>query len=1033
MAKARKGLSYVLGDASENENHILPISAMQFSSKRNTLFTAGRDGLVKAWSGPATNGELEFSVGNGTEDSQDLDERLLRLETAISSNPLLHRTPLSNYDASQVRNYNIHFDWINDLKLVNNDKSLVTALADLSLKLIDLDGHGDDSDVHKFRNVHTDYIKKISSIAPHNLVVSGGLDGWVVIWDLETLKPVQQFKNCSSSALLPRSIYALSNNHHNLISTGGPNNTINIYDRRIDASGQSNLIRRLVGHQDNVRCVLMNSNFILSGSSDTTVKLWDMRNFKVYKNLDVHEESVWSLATPFSSGYASLSDFTVFYSGDKGGNIVKTDLSYLSSNSHLHRSADLPTAVFLSSDVEFVDEKVGLCTLVAKNESPIVSLCVEGDMSVFASTYTSLDRYYIPDSDQLANYQYLRTCVDYSNLENVDGDDLSGVDGTTGDHSDLNSDFYDIVSHLSMDSTNLDILSSLSATNFPPSANHEEGLSTTEYNSMFLNTNGGPSLEFVNAYKDLFGLALGADSKKAWDETPVEILLNPVAPSSVLTIPFNRRPFQSFQITPKSIISKRMFNNKRCLLTLSLNGDIRIWDVLICKEMKSFPFSNNLCPLSKDDLKERTKEFDRIYQEYQTWDTLNNWCEVEIKSGKLLVSLTESSICNVDIYYDDLVKSYPFLSHEHPDNVVSKKIKISQDDRFPIAQILINSIFQKYALYELAADIKLREDLKTCKEIQKAGDGDAKLPSMASTDPKRKKFFTRKSSKNSIPQSNSLHGSPSVSIASNLSELGNEPQPRDIDDNTPPPDDSIAKILEINKQAYVDKYISHGNKKVVATSLFLYSNDPLLQSQVAEEQYKPVINAKRLPGQLLIIVFEMSADLGNYREVCSFHLDELNSLKYPAPMGSSKEELVKQLRCNLPMWLGQPILHDKFPHKEQPKISFQLLEVDYITLPPEKKIGGRSQKKIKRLPSLETSIKLSSQNMLRVNKILSYLTDNFELRTSEMKEKRVTSSWLVLECRGQELESSMTLQTIKTKIWKSSSDIDLRYRRKFDA
>ncbi|SGZ54963.1 CIC11C00000001371 [Sungouiella intermedia] len=1033
-AKAKKGLSYVLGDASANENHILPINAMQFSASRNVLYTGGRDGLVKCWNAPAnTSRLLEFTFGNGDkDDSQDLDERLLRLETAISSNPLLHRIPQTRYDAGMVRNYNIHFDWINDLKLVNNDRSLVTALADLSLKLIDLDG--DDSDVHKFRNVHTDYIKKISSIAPHNLVVSGGLDGSIVVWDLETLKPVQQFQNCSASPHSPRSVYALSNNHLNLISTGGPNNTINIYDRRIDSEGQSNLIRRLVGHQDNVRCLLMNGNFILSGSSDTTVKLWDMRNFKVYKNFEVHDEPVWSLTTPFCSGYASESDFSVFYSGDKGGNIVKTDLGYLSSNSHLHDSEVFPTAVFLSSDIAFIDEKVGLCTLVAKSDSPIVSLCAEGDSSLFASTYTSLDRYYIPESDPLAKYQYLRACVDHSmNMEHVDVDDLSGVDGAPSDQSDINSDFYDIVSHLSMDSANLEILSSLSATNFSAAGNiPDEELVSTDYTSMFLNTNGGPSLEFVNAYKD--ELAISLDSKQEFDETPVEILLNPVPPSSVLSIPFNRKPFQFYQISPKSIISKRMFNNKRCLLTLYLNGDIKIWDVLICKETKFFPFANNQCPLSKDDLKERTKEFDSIYQEYQTLDTLNNWCEVEIKSGKLLVSLTESTICNVDIYYDDLVKSYPFLSTDHPDNAVAKGLKTSPDDRFPIARIFMNSIFQKYALYELAADLKLREELQLTKANPKVNSGvDAEQRSIASTDSKRKKLFTRKSSKNSIPQSTLR--SPSLSIASNMSEFANAGESAG-NDNSPPPEDSIAKILQMNKQVYLDKYNIHGPKKLVNTSLNLYTNNPELHFHDTEVLYKPVIDSKRLPGHLLIIVFETSADLGNYREVCSFHLDELNSLQFPAPQASAKEELVKQLRCTLPRWIGLPILYDKFPHKELPKISFQLMEIDYLTLPPERKIGGRSQKKIKKLPSLESSessIKLSSQNMLRVNKILKYLVDKFDLRTSEMKDKRPPSEWLVLECRGQELSPSLTLQTIKTKIWKSSSDIELRFRRKFDA
>ena len=45
----------------------------------------------------------------------------------------------------------------------------------------------------------------------------------------------------------------------------------------------------------------MNDQFILSGSSDTTIKLWDLRTFKVYKNFDIHDDSVWSLYSQSTS------------------------------------------------------------------------------------------------------------------------------------------------------------------------------------------------------------------------------------------------------------------------------------------------------------------------------------------------------------------------------------------------------------------------------------------------------------------------------------------------------------------------------------------------------------------------------------------------------------------------------------------------------------------------------------------------------------------------------------------------------------
>ena len=311
--------------------------------------------------------------------------------------------------------------------------------------------------------------KKLSYVVPENTIVSGGLDGKVVLWDLGTLNPIQEIQTHSLNTALPNSIYSLANNNSNLISTGGPSNTINLYDKRLP--NNSNNIKKLIGHQDNIRCLLMNDNFILSGSSDTTIKLWDLRNFKVYKNFDIHDDAIWSLSTSISSSPGILNqcddyyntDFKVFYSGDKGGKIVKTDLSYLSTNL---KKENLGFDTFTGSD-DLMDEKLGVSTIIAKTNSPIISLCCETDVqpnsilsstTLLASTELSLNRYVIPDTDQLSKYQYSRNCLDYIlNHDNQVNDELtSGLGEVAGEPNDLNSDFYDIVSHLSIDTNNFD-------------------------------------------------------------------------------------------------------------------------------------------------------------------------------------------------------------------------------------------------------------------------------------------------------------------------------------------------------------------------------------------------------------------------------------------------------------------------------------------------------------------------------------------------------------------------------------------------
>ncbi|EAZ62907.2 Hypothetical WD-40 repeat protein [Scheffersomyces stipitis CBS 6054] len=1101
----KKGFSYVLGHSSHNENHILPINATQYSSASQQLYTAGRDGTIKVWShqehlNPFSDGisqqnneqsdiagvEFYEPASNG-EEYPDIDEKILKLETSISSNPLpysysrqrnrnSHVESVSEY--SIVRNHNIHFDWINDMKLINNDRDLVSCSSDLSIKLLNLNVddnsittttnnfNTNNSEVHRFPNMHTDYIKKLSYNKNTNHLFSGGLDGDIIAWDLLTLKPFLSVPNRSSSMEPTASIYSLANSE-NLISTGGPNNTINIYDRR----SQNPFIRKLIGHQDNIRCLLMNERFILSGSSDTSIKLWDLRNFKVYKNFDIHDYPVWSLSSEDNN-------FAKFYSGDKGGNIIKTDLSFL-SHSVPEEDQFHGFETFNSNDNLVIDEKLGISTIVAKDSSPILSLCWESNEdTLFASNYESLNRFYNPDTNQLSKYQYLRTCLDYSiNKENQLNDDLaSGLapeDATVpgqNDQTDLNSDFYDLISHLSMDTNvnTFDIQSTFSAHQHAmfddkSAENDDEG----EYNSMFLNVNGGPSQEFINAFKDEYESQeanplyqepikpVENSQSKFIDNTPVEILLNPIPADQITLIPFNRQPISDYKISAKSIISKRSFNNKLQLLVLYLNGDIKIWDIILCKELQTFTYDKSkLSMVNSKDLDQRLKEMDAIFRKFQTSDTLNNWCEVEIRAGKLLVTVKESSYMNVEVYYDDLIKNYPFLDIDHPENSMlpRNRIKVTDDDRFHIGAVLLNSIFRNYALYEWEFDCKVREEMRSLRKSNRTlsntpQEDDSDSNSISSSIRKLKKF-SKKSSRTNLTNLAQSSGSPASSAQNSVREMSISETPLteflNFSDDSPAAvssssnvnyDNSIMKLLQTNKRIYWDKYNNSsyivGKGKSVPSILHVDSIHPSLdENQTPDIPYMPIVNNKRLPQDLLIIIFEYSPDLGNYRDVCSFTLEDIQKIDIKA---NEKSNLVDELRMQLPRWIGHPILFNRFPQKEHPKIAFQLFEVDYTSLPANKKIGGKAQKKIKKLPVLESSIKLTSHNMLRVSKVLSFLTEKFDSKTSEMKDKKsLPTDWLALECRGEELPSDMTLQTIKTTIWKSSSDIELRFRRKFD-
>ncbi|GMF02291.1 unnamed protein product [[Candida] boidinii] len=68
--------------------------------------------------------------------------------------------------------------------------------------------------------------------------------------------------------------------------------------------------------------------------------------------------------------------------------------------------------------------------------------------------------------------------------------------------------------------------------------------------------------------------------------------------------------------------------------------------------------------------------------------------------------------------------------------------------------------------------------------------------------------------------------------------------------------------------------------------------------------------------------------------------------------------------------------------------------------------------------------------MLRVSKVLEFTTERFTDPTIEMLNHVPVEDWLEITCRDKILPLHMTLATVKARIWKSNSDVELCYRRK---
>lgn len=164
--------------------------------------------------------------------------------------------------------------------------------------------------------LHSDYVKRVASPGGnHDWVASGGLDHKIRLWDLSGAGKKLEIAVGEDESTAKGSVYALAVTP-SLIASGGPESIVRVWDARTGSP-----VTKFVGHTDNVRDILVarDGDTLLTASSDQTVKLWSMTAGRCMHTLTMHNDSVWSL-------YSDASDLSVFYSSDRSGLVVKSDV-----------------------------------------------------------------------------------------------------------------------------------------------------------------------------------------------------------------------------------------------------------------------------------------------------------------------------------------------------------------------------------------------------------------------------------------------------------------------------------------------------------------------------------------------------------------------------------------------------------------------------------------------------------------------------------------------------------------------------------
>ncbi|WWD18801.1 hypothetical protein CI109_103256 [Kwoniella shandongensis] len=361
------------------------------NSPGGILYSGGRDGLVASWDLgvphrrrrgaryeglPGRSDRVKWErIGDGAEffDDDDLDD--LDEDEGISSEeetegwigvadgsrgevPYEDRWEVDKEELSKGKPPTTHFrqsaqthtDWVNAMLLCNMNQTVITASSDRTIRA--WNPHASPDDPAKLSPAlvgsHRDYVRALAWAKHPSLLFSGALDRNLSIWDIQSSHH-EPIVNIDLSAADEYggvglegergSVYALGvDPAGHVLAAGTPERVVRLWDPR--AGDKS--VGKLIGHSDCVRSILFSEDgrYMLTGSSDTTIKLWSLAAHRCLHTFNHHDSSVWAL-------HSNHPNLERFYSGSRDGILCAVDLEQCTDISDgecvvLSREGDAP-------------------------------------------------------------------------------------------------------------------------------------------------------------------------------------------------------------------------------------------------------------------------------------------------------------------------------------------------------------------------------------------------------------------------------------------------------------------------------------------------------------------------------------------------------------------------------------------------------------------------------------------------------------------------------------------------------------------
>ncbi|KAG7705247.1 hypothetical protein KL914_003933 [Ogataea haglerorum] len=971
LKDSKYSISYILDttviDSDTSTTHSLGVNSLQYDVDREILFSGGRDGMILMH---FPTEELKLDPDYDDFDQLNLtapevksfiknnltnEPVIMSLEESIRRGMDHIRPQKSCY--KMKKSAQMHLDWITDMCVLPQTSLVASCSHDSAVRLWNYE-----TNVISTVGFHNDYVKTMDFNKKE--LVSGGLDRSIRLWDIAKQEESAFFTSTEEN----RSVYALAC-HGNMIVSGGPSQTIYLFDKRTMIKP----VRSFIGHTDAVRSLCLKDRGILSGSSDATIKLWDLRTNRIMRNLDIHESSVWSLYVP-----KEQSDFDIFYSGDKNGLLMKTDLrsSNLSDfdifnenylNSRMNQSLGIATTVAdlnsysgMSSNRNEQFDKAGVLSITGSSNS------------IWASSATSdlgfITDWTIPKTDKLLLYQGIKL---NRNLSMLNMTNRNSIETTRAENLDIASQFSSesldyiddaLKSQMKLHRPTFEVGGSLSASglrNLTVNDSETESEVDDGRESYFVNLNGGPSFEFIT--NDDYEDPIHNTIRNNFEKKPLDIVFQRLPDGYVSVVPYNSRPIEVLR-GKHGIIKCRMLNNRRHVAALDDGGKMYIFDVIDCSLKKEIHLSDHGNKSTEMDI---DTQFDHFIQNIQTMESLPMWCSAHAKAGKLVITMEESDFASCDIYLDEFETEYRNFRFDYDENSDPESTKLN------VGKLVLKSLFLGFADYE-------KESLKTRNANLSCNQSGIRRTSTASSN-----VLSKVINKENLVSLASVNDS----IGEKSSDNDKEKAKRKFFGKYKAASSSTASAS--NNEESSAEQMKNLTEADILPNLNSYSE---LQNYIATGQLKPKIVIDHNPevsqsNDVLIVISEKG--MTETKALFSSRKSEIESC-YPI------------LEKVMPLWALKYLLFGYAAVKDTPKIVFLIV--------PHPSINAES------LEGFD-SHRLNAYQQLRIARVCEFVREKLP---ESLQEKRIQ-----LWCKGQKLDPRMTLLTVKTRIWRTSADTEL--------